>query len=166
MHQQFFEVFKNWTIAAAACIGIAFVYANLHLQRSSFSAFQVNEKKQTEKVGKHLHHLAKHPRRKIQSFATELIEISKNIIMEESKNKRTENLENKNSVKVEPANMESNNRKTNYVKVENVPRAETVKKEKIEEGISSRPEKREKTETVMVERKLDRVISPRPETIS
>nr|GEX72650.1 transcription elongation factor TFIIS-like [Tanacetum cinerariifolium] len=56
----------------------------------------------TKKVGKRLRQLTKHPRKKIQSLAAELVEIWKNIIVEETlKNKKNGSSETKESVKSE-----------------------------------------------------------------
>ncbi|KAK1409270.1 hypothetical protein QVD17_35796 [Tagetes erecta] len=86
-------------------------------------------------VGKRLRQLTKHPRKKIQSLAAELVEIWKNIIVEETlKNKKNGSLDTKesskpeqvqrvNSIKVEKhvhttASSSSSDKKVNVVKVE------------------------------------------------
>ncbi|XP_076894128.1 transcription elongation factor TFIIS-like [Bidens hawaiensis] len=74
-------------------------------------------------VGKRLRQLTKHPRKKIQSLATELVEIWKNIIVEETlKNKKNGSLEAKQSLKpVHVLGADTSNKKVervNSIKVE------------------------------------------------
>ncbi|GAB4827715.1 hypothetical protein Ancab_034601 [Ancistrocladus abbreviatus] len=109
-------------------------------------------------IGRRLRHLTKHPRKKIQTFAVDLVEIWKNVITEQANNKKNGNLGNKTLDKVEPASADST-RKVNAVKVEKTSRAETNKVEKIERYNSPRPEKIRRTETFTVERKVDNGIS-------
>ncbi|GAB4832072.1 hypothetical protein Ancab_006092 [Ancistrocladus abbreviatus] len=105
-------------------------------------------------VGKRLRHLTKHPTKKIQSFASDLVQIWKNIITEEAKGKKNGKLENNNNDKIESASADSRgNAKT--VKVEKTSRPEAIKVEKIEQDISPRPEKMARTETFKMEGKLD-----------
>ncbi|XP_076953631.1 transcription elongation factor TFIIS-like [Bidens hawaiensis] len=75
-------------------------------------------------VGKRLRQLTKHPRKKIQSVASELVEIWKAIIVQETvKNKKNENLDIKKST-----SMEKKVQRTNSVKVE---KTEITKVEKV-----------------------------------
>lgn len=91
-------------------------------------------------VGKRLKHLTKHPRKKIQSCAANLIEIWKNIILEETARKKNANSDS------EPVKAESS-RKAIPIKVEKVSRGEIVRAEKTEPEISPRPQKLAKIET-------------------
>ncbi|GMH05010.1 hypothetical protein Nepgr_006850 [Nepenthes gracilis] len=106
-------------------------------------------------VGKRLRHLAKHPRKKIQDFAADLIDKWKNIIIEETKNRKNGGSECEDSVKLEPANA-VRTKKANPVKIEKASGADTVKVEKREQGISRRPEEIARMDTVKVERKLEK----------
>lgn len=115
-------------------------------------------------VGKRLRHLTKHPRRKIQSFAADLIEIWKNIILEETAQKKNGVVGNS-SVKVQPANSDST-KKAIPVKVEKSTRGENVKVEKVEQGVSPRPQKLVKTERGPVERKFENGNAVKVETMS
>lgn len=93
-------------------------------------------------MGKRLKHLTKHPRKKIQSFASDLIEILwKNIILEETTQKKIGNSSAIGSVKAEPVNVSSTN-KAILVKVEKSSHGENGK---VEQG-SPRPQKLAKTE--------------------
>lgn len=75
-------------------------------------------------MGKRLRQLTKHPRKKIQSVASELVEIWKAIIVQETvKNKKNENLD----IKKSPS-MEKKVQRTNSVKVE---KTDTAKVEKV-----------------------------------
>ncbi|XP_021849270.1 transcription elongation factor TFIIS [Spinacia oleracea] len=103
-------------------------------------------------VGKRLRHLTKHPRRKIQSFAADLIEIWKNIILQETAQKKNGEVGN-NSVKVVPINADSTT-KAIPVKAEKSTWGGNGKVEKVEEGVSPRPRKLAKTEQGPVERKF------------
>ncbi|GKA02473.1 transcription elongation factor TFIIS-like protein [Tanacetum coccineum] len=72
-------------------------------------------------VGKRLRQLTKHPRKKIQSLAAELVEIWKNIIVEETlKNKKNGSSETKESVKSEHGANTSDKKvqRVNSIKVE------------------------------------------------
>ncbi|KVI10038.1 transcription elongation factor TFIIS-like [Cynara cardunculus var. scolymus] len=72
-------------------------------------------------VGKRLRQLTKHPRRKIQSLAAELVEIWKNIIVEETlKNKKNGSLDAKESLKSEHVAETSDKKvqRVNSIKVE------------------------------------------------
>ncbi|KAG6728868.1 hypothetical protein I3842_02G196200 [Carya illinoinensis] len=78
-------------------------------------------------VGKRLRHLTKHPRKKIQSLASDLIGIWKDIVIKETnKNKQNESLaDDKGSLET------NNNVKTSSVKVQKVPKVESVEVDKV-----------------------------------
>lgn len=98
-------------------------------------------------VGKRLKHLAKHPRKKIQSFAIDLIEIWKNIVLKETQaQKKNADSSSNNSVRVEPVNAESS-RRAIPVTIERASRGENVRVERVEADVSPRPQKLPKTET-------------------
>ncbi|XP_057533846.1 transcription elongation factor TFIIS-like [Amaranthus tricolor] len=101
-------------------------------------------------VGKRLRHLTKHPRRKIQSFATDLIEIWKSIILEETSQKKNGISGAGNSVKVESVNGDSV-KKPIPVKVEKTSRRESGKVEQS----SPRPQKIAKTDRGPVDMKYE-----------
>ncbi|CAO2834618.1 unnamed protein product [Amaranthus hypochondriacus] len=101
-------------------------------------------------VGKRLRHLTKHPRRKIQSFATDLIEIWKSIILEETSQKKNGISGAGNSVKVESINGDSA-KKPIPVKVEKTSRRESGKVEQS----SPRPQKIAKTDRGPVDMKYE-----------
>ncbi|GAV67782.1 TFIIS_C domain-containing protein/TFIIS_M domain-containing protein, partial [Cephalotus follicularis] len=97
-------------------------------------------------VGKRLRSLTKHPRKKIQAFAADLIEIWKNIVLEQTNRERNNgSLERTNSVKVGPENAENdkvvNVQKTTLVKDEDVSKVEPLKVEKIDRNGSANSEK-------------------------
>ncbi|KAK9053586.1 hypothetical protein SSX86_024660 [Deinandra increscens subsp. villosa] len=72
-------------------------------------------------VGKRLRQLTKHPRKKIQSLASELVEIWKNIIVEETlKNKKNGSLDTKESLKSEHGTDTSDKKvqRVNSIKIE------------------------------------------------
>ncbi|CAH1438834.1 unnamed protein product [Lactuca virosa] len=81
-------------------------------------------------VGKRLRQLTKHPRKKIQSLAAEMVEIWKNIIVEETlKNKKNGSSD---IIKSENGAEASNKKiqKSNSIKIENVSKTESIKIEK------------------------------------
>ncbi|KAD5961400.1 hypothetical protein E3N88_12873 [Mikania micrantha] len=84
-------------------------------------------------VGKRLRQLTKHPRKKIQSLASELVEIWKNIIVEETlKNKLNGSLDTKESLKTEHVTDTSDKKvqRVNSIKVENHGRSATSSSDK------------------------------------
>lgn len=88
-------------------------------------------------VGKRLRPLTKHPRKKIQSFASSLIEIWKDIVIKEtSKDIKNGKVETKASVRVESPRTESPRpekiQRTSTGKVEKSSKSEAVKVEKLE----------------------------------
>lgn len=101
-------------------------------------------------VGKHLRHLTKHPRKKVQSVAVELIEIWKNIIIEETSQKKNGTSVGNNSFKGDAVNADSS-KKAIAVKVEKNSCGENVKVD----HLSPRPQKLAKTERGPVERKFE-----------
>lgn len=85
-------------------------------------------------VGKRLRHLTKHPRKKIQALASQLIETWKNIVVEETlKKNRMGSLDNKVDLNSQPISAGS----LEGIKVENV---ETLKVEKNESSAALRSE--------------------------
>ncbi|KAI3800033.1 hypothetical protein L1987_35340 [Smallanthus sonchifolius] len=105
-------------------------------------------------VGKRLRQLTKHPRKKIQSLAAELVEIWKNIVVEETlKNKKNGSLDTKESIKseqmqrVNSIKVEKNShssassslgKKTNVVKVE---KREDIEAERVTKEDNNRTNK-------------------------
>ncbi|KAL4576035.1 hypothetical protein LXL04_012123 [Taraxacum kok-saghyz] len=85
-------------------------------------------------VGKRLRQLTKHPRKKIQSLAAEMVEIWKNIIVEETlKNKKNGTTDTKESPKSENGPQTSTKKpiqKSNSIKIETLSKTETIKIEK------------------------------------
>lgn len=81
-------------------------------------------------VGKRLRQLTKHPRKKIQSLAAEMVEIWKNIIVEETlKSKKNGSSDTKESEnRAETSTMKF--QKSNSIKIEKVSKTETIKVEK------------------------------------
>lgn len=106
-------------------------------------------------VGKSLRSLTKHPSKNIQTVATSLFEIWKDIVLKET-SKNTSKLENKASAKVGSPNSEKVH-KTSSVKVEKVTKTETVKVEKDGHIVRQSSGKAFKPETVTAERKIQNV---------
>ncbi|KAF5192049.1 Transcription elongation factor tfiis [Thalictrum thalictroides] len=107
-------------------------------------------------VGKRLRHLTKHPREKIQTVASDLLEIWKKIVLEESKNKSNGSSEPRSDTKVDVAKIESVKvekvKKSDAIMVEKVSRAETIKVEKSDRSEIIKSEKVSRSETVRVEK--------------
>ncbi|KAK1421366.1 hypothetical protein QVD17_23643 [Tagetes erecta] len=99
-------------------------------------------------VGKRLRQLTKHPRKKIQSLASELVEIWKNIIVEETlKNKKNGSLDTKESLKSEHGTDTSNKK---------VQRVNSIKVEKHGHGaIATSSSSDKKVNVVKVEKRVD-----------
>lgn len=96
----------------------------VHIQRLKLS---------THAVGKRLRQLTKHPRKRIQSLAAEMVEIWKNIIVEETlKNKKNGTSDIKESIKSEHGAETSNKKvpRSNSIKLDKVSKTETIKVEK------------------------------------
>ncbi|KAK9061005.1 hypothetical protein SSX86_018185 [Deinandra increscens subsp. villosa] len=101
-------------------------------------------------VGKRLRQLTKHPRKKIQTLAAELVEIWKNIIVEETlKNKRNGSLDAKeslkpeqvqrvNSIKVEKTSSSASDQKAN---LPNTDKRADIKVERVTKVENNRPPK-------------------------
>ncbi|KAL8144480.1 hypothetical protein V2J09_017512 [Rumex salicifolius] len=99
-------------------------------------------------VGKRLRHLTKHPRKKIQAYAADLIEIWKNIIIEETnRNKKSGNSDNK------PCTNGDDKKRPISVKTEKFSQPDIVRKEKVEQEFSPRPAKMVKSESF--DKKMD-----------
>ncbi|XP_068668549.1 transcription elongation factor TFIIS-like [Aristolochia californica] len=123
-------------------------------------------------VGKRLRHLTKHPREKVRAVASDLLDMWKNIVVEETSKtgKKNSNLDDKSSTKVAvksetsevvmggSVKIEKMVQSPEAVKVEKVSRSETVKVEKKNEALkfsrseSIKTEKVDKSETVLVEK--------------
>ncbi|XP_065853079.1 transcription elongation factor TFIIS [Euphorbia lathyris] len=78
----------------------------------------------SSQVGKRLRPLTKHPREKIQTLASDLLEVWKKIVIDETTRKKNGAVENKSSVKPEFSKVET-------VKVEKVQKVNVVKVEKM-----------------------------------
>ncbi|XP_071711157.1 transcription elongation factor TFIIS-like [Rutidosis leptorrhynchoides] len=123
-------------------------------------------------VGKRLRQLTKHPRKKIQSLASELVEIWKGIIVEEtSKNKKNGNLEIKESPKsengsqgsqmsekkyqrtnsVNSVKVEKSGQKSNAVKVEKGPTTNDVAPPKLNSLVLCKDPVRDKIRELLAE---------------
>ncbi|XP_021752738.1 transcription elongation factor TFIIS-like [Chenopodium quinoa] len=150
-----FEAAKKAADAAAAeDIGSADEEARCLAALKELKDFPVNyQLLVSTQVGKRLRHLTKHPRKNIQSVAVDLIEIWKNIILEETSQKKNGDVGN-NTMKVEVANSGST-KKSIPVKDEKSTRGENVKVGKVEQVISPRPQKLAKTERGPVESKFE-----------
>ncbi|XP_076896651.1 transcription elongation factor TFIIS-like [Bidens hawaiensis] len=129
-------------------------------------------------VGKRLRQLTKHPRKKIQSLATELVEIWKNVIVKETlKNKKNWSSDPKessksqvqrvNSIKVEKnvhsTASSSSDKKVNIVKVEkreDIKVANVVKVEKREDIKVAKVVKVEKREDIKVSKPAVNSVGP------
>ncbi|KAJ9185551.1 hypothetical protein P3X46_005173 [Hevea brasiliensis] len=86
-------------------------------------------------VGKRLRPLTKHPREKIQTVASDLLEIWKKIVIDETTRKKNGAIDNKSSGKAEVSKVETVKvekiQKAGTVRVEKIDREETIKVEKI-----------------------------------
>ncbi|CAK9136719.1 unnamed protein product [Ilex paraguariensis] len=100
-------------------------------------------------VGKRLRHVTKHPRKKIQALASELMDIWKNIVLKET-TKKNGSVDNKDSVKTEPAGAESSKvkklQKVNSMRAEASSKVQSVKVENIDRSGALHSEKRIKAE--------------------
>ncbi|BFG23003.1 hypothetical protein CerSpe_092770 [Prunus speciosa] len=110
-------------------------------------------------VGKRLRHLTKHPRKKIQTFSSALIDTWKGIVIKEAnKDAKNGNLERIDSLKRASPSAESPRaekvQKTSAVKVEKVSKAEPVEIKKVDRGVKPSSEKAYSSETVKTERKV------------
>ncbi|KAJ8632962.1 hypothetical protein MRB53_026298 [Persea americana] len=110
-------------------------------------------------VGKKLRYLTKHPREKIQAMASDLLEIWKNIVIEETNknNKKISSSESKHSMKVEGKSEKAETVKVEKVqnserkKVDKVPRSENDRFEKVNRGEITKTEKVSRMDAVKVE---------------
>ena len=124
--------------------------------------FEIGCLSYVNQVGKRLRHLTKHPRKKIQSFASELMEIWKDIVIKETnRNRKNESLDVKDSVKVESVSAGTpkaeKDQKPFSVKVEKVSKAESIKVEKIDRNGTPSSEKVSMSVGVKRERKVQSV---------
>ncbi|KAL1813896.1 hypothetical protein ACET3Z_023961 [Daucus carota] len=109
-------------------------------------------------VGKQLRHLTKHPRKRIQTLASNLIGVWKNIIVEETtKSKKNGILVSKDSVKEEPVHTSGAKKfaRVNSVKVEKASKAENVKLEKTNSSSSLVSETISKSESISTVKKVE-----------
>ncbi|KAI3994156.1 hypothetical protein MKX01_012413 [Papaver californicum] len=116
-------------------------------------------------IGKRLRHLTKHPKEKIQAAATDLLNIWKKIVMEETaKNKKNGSIETKTPQKIQITKSESFKvekvDKSGSVNVEKISRSETATVEKTDHGEKISSAKVSRSETVKMEIKNE---SPRVE---
>ncbi|XP_010252041.1 PREDICTED: transcription elongation factor TFIIS-like isoform X2 [Nelumbo nucifera] len=124
-------------------------------------------------IGKRVRNLKKHPREKIQALASDLIEIWKRVVLEESaKNKQNGASDNKESPKAEVAKLEpvkaekvQNPESIKVEKTEKAERGETLKSERMEKISRAGSFKTEKREAVKVE-KIDGVENAKIEKLS
>ncbi|OVA13708.1 zinc finger protein [Macleaya cordata] len=111
-------------------------------------------------VGKRLRHLTKHPREKIQAVASDLLEIWKGIVMEETAKNKKNGSDNKTSQKVQVTKSETvkveKTQKAGSVNIEKVSRSETVSVEKTDQGEKIKSAKVSKSETLKVEKKVEK----------
>ncbi|CAK9135906.1 unnamed protein product [Ilex paraguariensis] len=109
-------------------------------------------------VGKRLRHLTKHPRKKIQALASDLLEIWKNIVLRETMQKNG-STDNKDSEKIGPAGAETSRakklQKVNSMKVETVSKVESVKVENNDKSGKLGSEKIMRAESFSTEKKVD-----------
>ncbi|PSR93269.1 Transcription elongation factor TFIIS like [Actinidia chinensis var. chinensis] len=113
-------------------------------------------------VGKHLRHLTKHPSKKIQAVALNLVNGWKSIVLKETiKTQKNGSLDNKDSVKAQHVNADSADfkkvQKANSVRVEKVSVVKIVKHEKIDQSGALKPEKIMSSETFSAEKKVEHV---------
>ncbi|TQD98616.1 hypothetical protein C1H46_015864 [Malus baccata] len=110
-------------------------------------------------VGKRLRHLTKHPRKKIQSVASGLLDKWKEIVMiEVEKTAKNVNLERIDSLKRDSPRADSPRpekvQKTSAVKVEKVSKAEPVEVKKVDRDVKPRSENSYGSGAVKTERKV------------
>uniref|UniRef100_A0A5B7A8Y6 Transcription elongation factor n=1 Tax=Davidia involucrata TaxID=16924 RepID=A0A5B7A8Y6_DAVIN len=107
-------------------------------------------------VAKRLRHLTKHPVEQIQTMASDVVEIWKKIVIDETIRKKNGGLDNKRStkteVKAEAVKVEV--LKAGSTKVEKVSKAGTVKIEKIDKGDFTNHGSVSRSETIKVEKKV------------
>ncbi|KAK9289653.1 hypothetical protein L1049_007811 [Liquidambar formosana] len=113
-------------------------------------------------VGKRLRHLTKHPREKIQTMASDLLEMWKKVVTDETtRNKKNGTLDINCSAKMKVANAEGIKvekvQKAGTVKVEKISKAETIKIEKIDKGGLTKSGSVSRSETIEVVRKIANV---------
>ncbi|CDP13893.1 unnamed protein product [Coffea canephora] len=119
-------------------------------------------------VGKRLRQLTKHPRKSIQSMASDVVEMWKGIIVKETaKNRKNGNVEHEGSVKAEPGGADSGERtkvgRVNSIKLEGSVKAEptgadSVSDKRFQRVSSVKVEKASTASSVKVER-VDRSFS-------
>ncbi|KAK3014936.1 hypothetical protein RJ639_009952 [Escallonia herrerae] len=110
-------------------------------------------------IGKRVRQLTKHPRKKIQSMAAQLIEIWKNILIEQTgKSKKHGSLDNKVPVKPEPVGGETSEvKRVQRVNSMKVSKVETMKVENNEHAGASKSQRVIKSETFSMEKKNENV---------
>ncbi|EEF33688.1 transcription elongation factor TFIIS [Ricinus communis] len=109
----------------------------------------------SSQVGKRLRPLTKHPREKIQTVASDLLEMWKKIVIDETTRKKNGTVDNKSSVKAEVSKVET-------IKVEKVQKASTVKVEKIDRERTVKVEKKseEKQQAIDVKKPSQASVTP------
>lgn len=110
-------------------------------------------------VGKRLKNLTKHPRKKIQTFASALMDTWKQMVIEETdKDVKNGRFERKDSLRRDSPNANSPRpekvQKTSAVKVEKVPKAEQGEVKKVDRDVKPSSEKAHGSESVTTDRKI------------
>ena len=122
-------------------------------------SFLLNNKLQ---VGKRLRHLTKHPQGKIQSLASDLLEMWKKIVIDETRNKKNGSIDNNGSAKSEVSKTQTVKvevvHKAGGVKVEKASKTETVKIEEFDRGSSTKPSSSSRSETIKFEKRVENVV--------
>ncbi|XP_043702683.1 transcription elongation factor TFIIS-like [Telopea speciosissima] len=105
-------------------------------------------------VGKRVRQLTRHPRAKIQAVASDLIETWKKVIIEETtRNKKNGSSEDKDSAKVEKAEIVKVEKVQKVpMKIEKVTKAKTPRAEGIDQGERIKSEKASFSDTIKVEK--------------
>ncbi|KAK9913875.1 hypothetical protein M0R45_037679 [Rubus argutus] len=110
-------------------------------------------------VGKRLKNLTKHPRKKIQTFASALMDTWKQMVIEETdKDVKNGRFERKDSLRRDSPNANSPRpekvQKTSAVKVEKVPKAEQGEVKKVDRDVKPSSEKAHGSESVTMDSKV------------
>ncbi|KAJ6407656.1 hypothetical protein OIU84_011028 [Salix udensis] len=155
MEMEFVELFDEAKKAADASLNEDVSSSGPEVTRCVDSLKQLRKFKVTSEllvstqVGKKLRPLAKHPKAKIQAVASDLLEMWKKIVIDETR-KKNGSIDSKSSVKAEVSKSETVKveklQKTGLVKVEKVSTSETVKFEKNDQDKTVKVEKMSKQE--------------------
>ncbi|XP_059668146.1 transcription elongation factor TFIIS-like [Cornus florida] len=104
-------------------------------------------------VAKRLRHLTKHPVEQIQTMASDVVEIWKKIVIDETLKKKNGGLDKSPSVKVETVKVEEIH-KSGSIKVEKISKSGSFKIEKVDKGDFTNSGSVSRTETVKVAKKV------------